>query len=334
MRSVAAPADLASAVRAARSEAATSFGDASIYLERQLIAAAAHRDPAAGGSPRDRGCVCRARMFDPAPPSEGCRGVAVLAVTAAQREGLAGAAEAIARGVGYTNAGTIEFLLDEDGQFYFLEMNTRLQVEHPVTEMVTGLDLVHWQIRIARGERLDITDRAPSRAGTPSNAASTPRIPICSFMPSPGRITSLRSPAGPGIREDSGVEAGFAIPIHYDSMIAKLIAWAPDRRTAIARLSRALANTRSAASRPRCRSSGGCSDSQTSRRALRHHLSGPAARGPSRNGLLSSTPAADELATIAAAVHAFERATAPAPPRFHSHRERLETRSPRRRTTR
>jgi acetyl-CoA carboxylase biotin carboxylase subunit len=157
------------------------------------------------------------------------------------RRALARAAADVARGVGYTGAGTLEFLLDEDGSFYFLEMNTRLQVEHPVTEMVSGVDLVHWQIRIARGDRLDLD---PERLLVPRGHAIECRIyaedPDTGFMPSPGRILALRAPEGPGIRHDSGVAADFEIPRFYDSMIAKLIAWADDRPAAIRRLGRAL----------------------------------------------------------------------------------------------
>jgi acetyl-CoA carboxylase biotin carboxylase subunit len=147
----------------------------------------------------------------------------------------------VARRAGYTNAGTIEFLLDDDGSFYFLEMNTRLQVEHPVTELVTGLDLVQWQIRIARGERLTLDPDAMLR---PHGHAIECRIyaedPDRKFMPSPGRILALFAPAGPGIRRDSGVEAGFEVPIFYDSMISKLVAWGETRDQAISRLRRAL----------------------------------------------------------------------------------------------
>jgi acetyl-CoA carboxylase biotin carboxylase subunit len=154
---------------------------------------------------------------------------------------ITAAAAAVARAVGYTNAGTIEFLLDEDRGFYFLEMNTRLQVEHPVTEMVTSLDLVRWQIRIARGERLDIE---PARALEPRGHAIECRVyaedPDAGFMPSPGRITGLRHADGPGIRDDSGAEAGGEVPIYYDPLISKLIAWGEDRWAAIARIRRAL----------------------------------------------------------------------------------------------
>ncbi len=154
---------------------------------------------------------------------------------------MTAAAASVAKAVGYTNAGTIEFLLDEEGRFYFLEMNTRLQVEHPITEMVTGLDLVRWQIRIARGERLDLD---PARLLTASCHAIECRIyaedPDNNFLPSPGRILQLRVPAGPGIRDDSGATAGLDVPIYYDPMISKLVAWAEDRPLAIARMRRAL----------------------------------------------------------------------------------------------
>jgi acetyl-CoA carboxylase biotin carboxylase subunit len=154
---------------------------------------------------------------------------------------MADAAASVARAVGYTSAGTIEFLVDEDGSFYFLEMNTRLQVEHPVTEMVTGVDLVQWQIRIARGERIDID---PARALTPHGHAIECRIyaedPDQGFMPSPGLVSAIRPAAGPGIRDDGGVSAGYTVPVHYDSLIAKLVAWAGSREEAIARMARAL----------------------------------------------------------------------------------------------
>jgi acetyl-CoA carboxylase biotin carboxylase subunit len=151
------------------------------------------------------------------------------------------AATAVARAAGYTNAGTIEFLLDEDARFYFLEMNTRLQVEHPITEMVTGLDLVRWQLRIARGERLDID---PTQAMVPRGHALECRIyaedPDQNFLPSPGRIQQLRAPSGPGVRDDSGAAAGLDVPIFYDPMISKLACWAEDRPNVVARMKRAL----------------------------------------------------------------------------------------------
>jgi len=164
-----------------------------------------------------------------------------VVVTPKLREAIAGAAAAVTRRAGYTNAGTVEFLLDENGEFFFLEVNTRLQVEHPVTEMVTGLDLVQWQIRIAQGEKLALD---PARLLIPNGHAIECRVyaedPENKFMPAPGLIRHLRSPAGPGIRDDSGVAAGFEVPIFYDSLISKVIAWGEDREQAIARMARAL----------------------------------------------------------------------------------------------
>ena len=164
-----------------------------------------------------------------------------LAVAPELRRRMAGAAATVAAAAGYTNAGTIEFLLDEDGSFYFLEMNTRLQVEHPVAELVTSQDLVHWQIRIARGERLTID---PDRALTPQGHAIECRIyaedPDAGFLPSPGLVRAIRPSAGPGVRDDGGVIGGYTVPTFYDSMIAKLIAWGESRPDAVARMLRAL----------------------------------------------------------------------------------------------
>jgi acetyl-CoA carboxylase biotin carboxylase subunit len=241
MRTVTDPADLAGAVRAARSEAGAAFGDAAVYLERQLVRPR-HIEVQLLGDAHgtvlpfvERECSIQRRhqkVVEETPS---------LHVSPLLRAEMTSAAAAVARAVGYTNAGTIEFLLDEDGRFYFLEMNTRLQVEHPITEMVTGLDLVRWQIRIARGERLDL---APDRLLTPVGHAIECRIyaedPDNNFLPSPGRILQLRAPAGPGIRDDSGATAGLDVPIFYDPMISKLIAWAEDRPMAIARMRRAL----------------------------------------------------------------------------------------------
>jgi acetyl/propionyl-CoA carboxylase alpha subunit len=164
-----------------------------------------------------------------------------IAVSPELRRRMTSAAAAVARTAGYTSAGTIECLLDQDGSYYFLEMNTRLQVEHPVTEMVTGIDLVQWQIRIARGERLTID---PEQAITPLGHAIECRIyaedPDASFMPAPGVIRDIRPASGPGIRDDGGVSAGFTVPVFYDSLIAKLIAWGRSREDAILRMRRAL----------------------------------------------------------------------------------------------
>jgi acetyl-CoA carboxylase, biotin carboxylase subunit len=242
MRGVQTPADLIAAVRLARSEAGAAFGDSSVYLERRL-ARPRHVEIQLLGDHFgtivpfvERECSIQRRHQKVVEESPS------LAVDAELRGRLAAAAAAVARTVNYTNAGTIEFLLDEDGSFYFLEMNTRLQVEHPVTEMVTSVDLVHWQIRIARDERLEID---PVRALTPQGHAIECRIyaedPDRGFMPSPGLIRAIRPASGPGIRDDSGVSSGYTVPVYYDSMIAKLVAWAGSRDDAIARMSRALA---------------------------------------------------------------------------------------------
>ena len=243
MRLVGGPADLAGAVRAARSESTSSFGDPHIYLERRLPRPR-HVEIQLLGDHRgvvvpfvERECSIQRRhqkVLEESPS---------VAVTPALREAMASAACAVARKVGYTNAGTIEFLLDETGQFYFLEMNTRLQVEHPITELVSLVDLVQWQIRIARGEPLTL-DRARTLA--PRGHAIECRVyaedPDNEFLPSPGRVLGLRVPAGPGVRrDDGGVTPGLDVPVAYDPLIAKLSVWGPDRDQAIARTARALA---------------------------------------------------------------------------------------------
>jgi acetyl-CoA carboxylase biotin carboxylase subunit len=234
------PADLPSAVRAARSEALSSFGDGSIYIERRLLhprhieiqVLADQHGTVVPFVERDCSIQRRQQKVVEESPSP--------VVSPSLREEMASRAAALAREVGYTNAGTMEFLV-EGGEFFFLEMNTRLQVEHPVTEMITGLDLVHWQIRIARGEKLTID---PVRALTPRGHAIECRIyaedPDNGFRPAPGLITSFRLPSGPGIRNDAGVTGGSTVPIFYDSLIAKLIGWGEDRSQALARLARAL----------------------------------------------------------------------------------------------
>jgi len=241
MRTVAAPGDLPGAVRTARSEAGSAFGDSAVYLERRLLRPR-HIEIQLLGDQHgmtvpfvERECSIQRRHQKVVEESPS------LVLNAETRRRMADSAAKVAASVGYTNAGTIEFLLDENGQFYFLEMNTRLQVEHPVTEMVTGIDLVHWQLRIAQGERLTID---PERALTPSAHAIECRIyaedPDLGFLPSPGLVRGLSVPGGPGIRDDRGVTAGFEIPTFYDSMIAKLVVWAAARPDAIARLTRVL----------------------------------------------------------------------------------------------
>ena len=241
MRTVEKPGDLLSAVQTARSEAGSAFGDSAVYLERKIVKPR-HIEIQLLGDLHgtvipfvERECSIQRRHQKVVEESPS------IAVSPDLRRRIADAAAAVARAVGYSSAGTIEFLLDASGGFYFLEMNTRLQVEHPVTEMVTSLDLVHWQIRIARGERLDIH---PERAITPHGHAIECRIyaedPDQGFMPSPGLIRGLRPASGPGIREDGGVSVGYTVPVFYDSMIAKLIAWGSSREEAVARMRRAL----------------------------------------------------------------------------------------------
>ncbi len=241
MRVVTESAELPGAIRAARSEADAAFGDSSIYLERRLLRPR-HIEVQLLGDHYgrvlpfvERECSIQRRhqkVIEETPSP---------VVTPALRAKLTSAAAAVARSVGYTNAGTIEFLVDPDGSFYFLEMNTRLQVEHPITEMVTGVDLVAWQIRIARGERLDL---GPETLLAPRGHAIECRIyaedPDAGFMPSPGRITTLRVPGGPGIRDDGGADEGGEVPIYYDPLISKLVALGEDRPEAIARMDRAL----------------------------------------------------------------------------------------------
>jgi acetyl-CoA carboxylase biotin carboxylase subunit len=242
MRMVAQPDELAGALRAARSEAGSAFGDSAVYLERRLLTPrhievqllGDHHGTVVACVERECSIQRRHQKVIEESPS--------LAITPDVRRRLTGAAVAVARQVGYTNAGTIEFLLDADGAFYFLEMNTRLQVEHPITEMVTGVDLVQWQIRIARGERLTLD---PEALLVPRGHALECRVyaedPDNGFLPSPGRIVRLRVPQGPGVRDDSGATEGLEVPIFYDPLVSKLVTWGDDRAHAIARMRRALA---------------------------------------------------------------------------------------------
>jgi acetyl-CoA carboxylase biotin carboxylase subunit len=143
--------------------------------------------------------------------------------------------------VGYHSAGTFEFLLAEDSSFYFLEMNTRLQVEHPITEWVTGVDLVAEMVRIAAGERLALQQETLARRGVSIECRVYAEDPSSGFLPSPGTIAALRAPSGPWVRDDGGFYEGAVVPSHYDPLLSKLSVWAPDRRGAIARMQRALA---------------------------------------------------------------------------------------------
>jgi acetyl-CoA carboxylase biotin carboxylase subunit len=161
-------------------------------------------------------------------------------VTPELRERMGALAVALVQKTGYRNAGTLEFLVDQERNPYFLEMNTRLQVEHPVTELVTGLDLVKLQIRIAEGDPLPFEQRDLSQRGHAIECRVYAEDPDQDFLPSPGRIVALRVPAGPGVRDDSGVREGATVPIHYDPLISKLAVHAATRDDAIARMRRAV----------------------------------------------------------------------------------------------
>jgi acetyl-CoA carboxylase biotin carboxylase subunit len=240
MRLVRLAEDLPAAFEAARSEAQRAFGDNEVYLEK-LIENPRHVEIQVLGDEHgnlvylgERECSLQRRhqkVIEEAPSP---------VVDENLRRRMGEIAVQAARAAGYTNAGTVEFLLDAGGNFYFLEMNTRLQVEHPVTEMITGLDLVHLQIKIASGEKLPFRQEDITLRGHAIECRIYAEDPDNNFFPSPGTITRLRQPAGPGIREDSGVYEGWRVPLEYDPMLSKLIVYAPDRNTAIARMKRAL----------------------------------------------------------------------------------------------
>ena len=163
-----------------------------------------------------------------------------MAIDEALRKRMGEAAVAAAQAVGYVNAGTIEFLLDSDKHFYFLEMNTRLQVEHPVTELITGVDLVQEQFQIAAGKKLKHDQSSIRRTGHAIEGRIYAEVPDADFLPSSGQIQRLREPAGPGVRVDSGVYQDYEVPVYYDPLISKLLVWAPDRKRAMQRMHRAL----------------------------------------------------------------------------------------------
>ena len=244
MRRVDTPDEFASSYRAARSEAKASFGDDAVYVER-YIERPRHVEIQVLGdmhgrvvSLGERECSLQRRhqkVLEEAPSP---------VVDEDLRRSMGEAAVRAASAVGYYNAGTVEFLLGADGEFYFLEMNTRLQVEHPVTELVTGIDLVAAQIRVAEGEPLgpEFDDVRPQ--GHAIEARLYAEDPYQRFMPSSGRIHRLRWPEGPGVRNDSGVYEGVEVTIHYDPMLAKLCVWGGDREQAMRRLDRALSELR------------------------------------------------------------------------------------------
>jgi len=240
MRVVQTAADLPSAIRAARSEAQSAFADSAIYLERYLTAprhiemqilADRHGHTIYLG---ERECSVQRRhqkVIEEAPSP---------IVDPALRGRMGEAAVRLAQAAGYVNAGTMEFLVDQDRTFYFLEMNTRLQVEHPVTEMVTGLDLVKEQIAIAAGEPLRIRQEDVVIRGAAIECRIYAEDPFQNFVPSPGRIIGLREPGGGGVRIETGIYEGYEVPVYYDPLIAKLITWGRDRLEAAQRMRRAL----------------------------------------------------------------------------------------------
>jgi acetyl-CoA carboxylase biotin carboxylase subunit len=239
MRLVDSPNELESAFATASAEADAAFGDGSLYVEKALVPAR-HVEiqvlaDGKGGvlTLGERECSIQRRhqkLVEESPSP---------ALTPESREEMEASAERACIATGYTNAGTLEFLLSAEGEFYFIELNARLQVEHPVSELVTGMDVVREQLRIAAGEPLAATGRA-TRFGHAIEVRINAEDPANGFAPSPGRIEQMRIPGGPGVRLDTHVEAGAVIPPNYDSLIAKLVVWDTDRPAAIARGLRAL----------------------------------------------------------------------------------------------
>jgi acetyl-CoA carboxylase, biotin carboxylase subunit len=236
--------DLEAGVNAASREANAAFSNPAVYIEK-LILRPRHVEvqvlaDAYGNCVHlyERECSVQRRRQklveeSPAP-----------AVSPPTRADMAGAALRLAEAVGYENAGTVEFVVGEDGGFYFIEMNTRIQVEHPVTEMITGVDIVKEQLRIASGERLAFNQSEVSAGGWAIEFRINAEDPDAGFMPSPGEITELEVPGGPGVRLDTAIYDGYRVPPFYDSLVAKLIVWGRDRAEAIKRSRRALGELR------------------------------------------------------------------------------------------
>ncbi len=246
MRRVDNEAELEAAMRGASSEAERAFGSGEIYLEK-LIERPRHIEVQVLGDEHghlihlgERECSIQRRHQK---VIEECPSPLVLARPALRAE-IGEAALRIARAAKYSNAGTLEFLADQEGRFYFLEMNTRLQVEHPVTEWVTGMDLVHWQIRIAAGEPLPIAQEDVSWRGSAIECRVYAEDPENNFFPSPGTISRYLEPSGPGVRVDGGVYPGWTVPIEYDPLLAKISVWSETRADTIQRMRRAIAEYR------------------------------------------------------------------------------------------
>ena len=240
LRLVKTPAELESAADRARSEAQNAFGDSSLYLEKAITRARHIEIQVLGDHHGDavhlfeRECSIQRRhqkIIEESPSPF---------VTPELRERMGQLAVALVKRIGYRNAGTLEFLVDEARTPYFLEMNTRIQVEHPVTEMVTGEDLVKLQIRIAQGEPLPFRQDDLGQRGHAIECRIYAEDPDRGFLPSPGRVVALRVPGGPGIRDDSGIYEGYEVGVQYDSLLSKLVAYGFNRSDAILRMRRAL----------------------------------------------------------------------------------------------
>lgn len=240
MRTVKSEDELEEQMRLAISEATSSFGDGSVFIEK-FVSAPRHIEVQILGDNYgnvvhlfERECSVQRRhqkLIEEAPSS---------VLTAELRDKMGKSAVAAAKACGYTNAGTVEFLVDDKLNYYFLEMNTRLQVEHPVTELITGLDLVKEQIKIARGEKLSFTQDDLTIRGHAIELRVCAEDPMNNFLPDIGKLQTYIRPQGAGVRVDDGFEEGMEIPIYYDPMIAKLIAYGKDRNEAIERLIRAI----------------------------------------------------------------------------------------------
>jgi acetyl/propionyl-CoA carboxylase alpha subunit len=240
MRIVRQEKELAEAVAAAGREAAAAFAEGAVYLER-YVERPRHVEVQVLGDTHgnlihlgERECSIQRRyqkILEETPSP---------AVSGRLREGMTAAALKVAKAAGYYNAGTVEFILDQEGRFYFLEVNARLQVEHPITEWVTGLDLVREQIHIAAGERLSLTQGDVQRRGHAMECRVYAEDPARGFLPAPGKVLAWSPPSGPGVRVDAGVEAHTEVSVHYDPLITKVSTWGQDREQARRRMVAAL----------------------------------------------------------------------------------------------
>jgi acetyl-CoA carboxylase biotin carboxylase subunit len=238
------PEELRESAKAAMRDARSAFGEDAIYLEK-FLEHPRHVEVQVLADTRgntvhlyERECSMqrrRQKLLEESPSP---------ALSLETRREMAGAAVSLARAADYTNAGTVEFLVDDDENFYFIEMNTRIQVEHPVTEMVTGVDLVKEQLRVAAGEELGFAQEEIGFSGCAIEFRITAEDPAMDFYPSPGTVETLEVPGGPGVRVDSALYAGYEVPPFYDSMVGKLIVWGTDREEAVLRSRRALSEYR------------------------------------------------------------------------------------------